>query len=65
MDSKLAEYRARKRREEFIQSSKCKLLSFFNGKKYKMEDTQIKVCKAENTALNPILQIDYPTLQLL
>lgn len=50
MDSKLAEYRARKRREEFIQSSKCKLLSFFNGKKYKMEDTQIKVCKAENTA---------------
>lgn len=58
MDSKLAEYRARKRREEFIQSSKYKLLSFFNGKKYKMEDTQIKVCKAENAALNPILQID-------
>lgn len=43
MDSKLAEYRARKRREEFIESSKCKLVSFFKGKKYKMEDTQIKV----------------------
>lgn len=61
MDSKLTEYRARKRREEFIQSSKIKLLSFFNGKKYKMEDTQIKVCKA----VNPILRLDYPTLQLL
>lgn len=43
MDSKLAEYRARKRREEFIESSKCKLVSFIKGKKYKMEDTQIKV----------------------
>lgn len=44
MDSKLAEYRARKRREEFIESSKCKLVSFFKGKKYKMKkDTQMKV----------------------